>query len=118
MAGSLALEKGHAGLLSCPVSAPAAQCSPLPAAHNPGPGSPVEEVPGTASSPRDLGEEAEKSAMGSTSAGLSPHIEGCQRRKGGREDQRAGLKPLSGASVVLGASVPLSMTGSLWAVGP
>lgn len=78
----------------------------------------MEEVPGTASSPRDLSEEAEKSAIGSTSAGLSPHIEGCQRRKGGREDQRAGLKPLSGASVVLGASVPLSMTGSLWAVGP
>ena len=109
VAGSLIPEKGHASLLSCPISAPMAQHPPLPTVYTPGARSTVEELPGAAWSPRDLGEEAEKSAITVTSqARKRPSRK--ERRKGGPEGWSMAPQWSQGPSV------PLSVTG-LWAHG-
>ena len=108
--------RATAGYFSCPVSAPAAQCPPLPSAYNPGAGSPVEEVPRAIWSPIDSGEESRNQPFVHLCRSVSSH-RGLAGRKGGREDKKADLSPLSGPLVVLGASSASVCHSGLWAHG-
>lgn len=108
------LEKAHTGLIHLPSLSPVAQgLSPVPA-HNPGLRSAREGASVAACSPVASGEETEESAITLSSAGLSSTSQG--RNGGGKARGRVSL--IHDPPVVLGASMTLSVTGSLGAVGP